>query len=344
MKYIPFFFLLNFFMFSNVYSLYRPYDVYRPSASSLGKGGTGVSNPENISDIVLNPAYTASLNKHGIALALDGQFRVTRVLSQVSVEPQYIPVFAIGFAIGDNSGFHLGVHSPFKRVFTDTFFLAYAWEVGYSHTLFRYLDVGITMGGIMGIEAQRFVGWGFTTAIGLLSQSKYGKLGIFFRPAVKISYKNFSRGIPVTESLPAMFRLGASKEWHNIEFSFELEYIFWENSSFKESGVEQKPDLEKHFLGFLHPHIGFSFSLEKYWPGLKFKTGLYTEDYFDHVGNNDRQILLSLGMGGVAYSDFWENRLSIDIAYSSSSIPSVFWKENNQIEKVQLALNYDFGL
>ena len=334
--------LINFLLLPNAYSIYRPYDIYRPSTTSLGKGGTGVSNPESISDIVLNPAYTASIDRHGVAFALDGQFRITRLFSEISIEPQYIPVVALGFRLDDNSGLYVGLHSSFKRIFTDTFFLTYFWEVGYSYTLLRYLDVGLTLGATIGIEARSFVGWGFATSVGLLSQSEYGKLGIFFRPSTKISYKNFSRGISVTERTPSLLRAGASKEWRNVEFTFELEYIFWGNSSFKEFGVEKKPDFKDHFLSFLHPHIGFSFLLEGLWPGLRFRTGIYTEDYFDHNGDNERQILLSLGASGIAFSNFWGDRLSIHIAYSSSSIPSIFWKENNQIEKFQISLNYYF--
>ena len=330
-------------LLSNLYAIYRPYDIYRPSASSLGKGGTGVSNPEMISDIVMNPAHMASLDRHGVAIALDGQFRVTRLLSEISIEPQYVPVFALGLRIDDNSGLYLGLHSPFQRVFAGTFFLAYSWEVGYSYTLFRYLDVGVTLGAMMAIEARVFVGWGFAASIGLLSQGEYGKLGLFFRVPTNLSYSNFSRGVSVTERTPPVLRAGASKEWWGIEFSLELEYIFWEASSFKEFGVEVKPDFKNHFLAFLHPHIGFAFSLEKYWPGLKLRTGIYTEDYFDHNGNNARQILLNLGISGIAYSDFWGDRLSVDIAYSSSSILSVFWGENNQIEKFQISFNYYFG-
>ena len=115
--------------------------------------------------------------------------------------------------------------------------------------------------------------------------------------------------------------------------SFELEYIHWPGSSFLEYGVEKSPPFQKNFLGYMHPHLGFSFYIP-YWPGLTFKTGFFTEDYFDHLGRNNRQILWSLGISVFPYNNLWKNRLQINFVYVSSSVFSIFWKENNQNEKI----------
>ena len=322
-------------------ALYRPYDVYRPNTSSLGEGGTGVSNPKNINDIVQNPAYAASIKNSGMSFGLDAQARLTRIKTAVSLEPQYISVLNFGWVLNDNSAVTFGLHSPFQRVFPDTFFLTYCWEAGYAHTLFRYLDIGFTVGAAMGIEARRFVGWGFAGSVGLLSKSEYVNLGLFFRPSSRISYDGFSQGRTVSEKTPHILRFGASKAWGHFHLAFELEYIFWRNSSFQEFGVEMAPTFSPHFLDFLHPHLGVSFEIPK-WAGLKIRTGIFTEDHFDSSGGNQRQVLLSMGLGGIAYNDFWEDRLEIDFVYVSSSIFSLFWSENHQIEKFQISFNYYF--
>ena len=108
------------------------------------------------------------------------------------------------------------------------------------------------------------------------------------------------------------------------------------------NGVEVRPTLQPHFLNFIHPHIGFSFLLSRWLPGLTLRTGLHTEDFFDFNGSNSRQILWSLGFTVLAYEDIWENRLRVDVGYSSSSFVSLFWPENTKIDKLQLTINYQF--
>ncbi len=324
-----------------IFAIYRPYDVYRPDTSSLAEGGTGVANPSNISSIVQNPAYAVSTKRSGISLALDAQTRITRLVSVVSIQPQYPPIVNFSGQLDDNSAITIGLHSPFQRVFPNTFFLAYAWEIGYSRTLARYLDVGVSIGTMLGIEARNFVGWGLSGSFGLLSRNEYINLGLFFRLASKIAYPSFSQGISVTESTPHILRIGASKNWAVITVTWEIEYIFWRSSSFQEFGSEVIPRFQPNFLEFLHPHLGFSFEIPQ-WPGINIKTGFFTEDYFDSSGNNQRQILWSMGFRGIAYSDFWEDRLEINFVYVSSSLFSSFWSENNQIERLQISFNYYF--
>ena len=205
----------------------------------------------------------------------------------------------------------------------------------------RYLNIGVTAGAMMGIEARSFIGWGFSGSLGLLSKNKYIDLGLFFRLSSIITYPIFSQGFPVTESTPHILRFGASKYFNMIRITFELEYLFWKNTSFQESSLETVPRFDPNFLGFLHPHLGFSFKLLR-WSGIKLKTGFFTEDYFDEFGNNQRQILWSVGFEGIAYNDFWRDRLKINFVYVSSSLFSLFWSENNQIEKFQVSFNYYF--
>ena len=324
-----------------IFSIYRPYDVYRPDTSSLAEGGTGVANPNNISGIVQNPAYAVSAKSSGISFALDAQTRITRLAVAVSLKPQYLPIVNLGWQLDNHSAMTIGLHSPFQRVFLNSFFLAYAWEVGYARTLMRYLDIGVSIGTMLGIEAKSFVGWGVSSSFALLSQSEYINLGLFFRLASKISYSSFSRGVVVTESTPHILRIGVSKNWAIITITLEMEYIFWRSSSFQEFGLEMAPRFQPHFLDFLHPHLGFSFEIPQ-WSGINIKTGFFTEDYFDSLGNNQRQILWSMGLGGLAYSDYWNNQLEINFVYVSSSIFSLFWSENNQIEKFQISFNYYF--
>ncbi len=334
--------LLIYFIFLNqVLSIYRPYDVYRPSASSLAEGGTGVANPNNISGIIHNPAYAVSMTGSGISFALDAQTRISNLTAAFSLQPQYIPLLNFGLYVNKNSAITVGLHSPFQRIFPDTFFLAYCFEIGYAHTLMRYLNIGVTAGAMMGIEARSFIGWGFSGSLGLLSNNKYIDLGLFFRLSSIITYPIFSQGFPVTESTPHILRFGASKYFNMIRITFELEYLFWKNTSFQESSLETAPPFEPNFLGFLHPHLGFSFKLLR-WSGIKLKTGFFTEDYFDEFGNNQRQILWSVGFEGIAYNNFWRDRLKINFVYVSSSLFSLFWSENNQIEKFQVSFNYYF--
>ncbi len=340
---MKFFFLcIYLFIVSNILSVYRPYDIYRTSAHSLAEGGTGTANVNSISGIPFNPAYLAAMYRGGISLGMDAQIRITRLKTDVSLKPQYVPIVNAALSIDDNSGIGVSLHSPFKRVFPDISFIAYFWEVGYGYTISRYLDAGITLGGVMGIEAERYVGGGFSFSLGLLSQNEYVNIGLFFRLGSNINYSTFSRGVVVSEKLPHLIRLGFYKKWELFSITLELEYIDWRSSSFKEFGIETKPQLETHFLDFLHPHIGFAFELSRWLPGITLRSGFYTEDFFEYNGTNNRQILWSFGFSGLAYTDFWKDRLRIDVAYVTSALLSLFWEENNQIDKFQISVNYSF--
>ena len=323
-------------------SIYRPYDIYRTSAHSLAEGGTGTSNIDSISDIPMNPAYLASITKGGVGIGLDAQIRITTIKTDFSLKPYYIPLANIAFSLTPNSGIGFNLSAPFQRIFPDSFVINYFWELAYGYTLFRYLDVGITFGAVMGVDSQRYTGGGASGSISLLSRGSYGSFGFFYRPTSLVTYSSFPQATLFQELLPHILRAGYSKKFSILTFTFELEYITWNTTSYKLNKKEIVPTFQPHFFNFVHPHIGLAFLLERWLPGLTLRTGLFTEDFFDYQGKNNRQVLLSLGFSALAYSDIWEDRLRIDFAYVTSSLFSLFWSENTQIDKFQLTISYQF--
>ena len=160
---------------------------------------------------MLNPAFTASLEKSGMSFALSAQTRITRVKTHVALEPQYVPVFNAGWKLNNASGISLGVHSPFQRVFPDTFFIAYAWEVSYGYQILQDVYIGASIGTMMGIEARDFLGWGFSGSAGFFYKNPYLDIGLFFRPGSTIKYSSFSSGLSIKETTPYILRWGGSR-------------------------------------------------------------------------------------------------------------------------------------
>ena len=129
--------------------VYRPYDVGRFSTYALGKGATGIAEAQSVNEVPLNPAHLASIEKKSIGFALGSQLRITRLRTNFSFQPQSIAFVGGAINFDENSSFAISLHPSFQRIFPDSSFTAYIWEIAYGRSIWRYLDVGISLGATM---------------------------------------------------------------------------------------------------------------------------------------------------------------------------------------------------
>lgn len=322
-----------------LFALYRPFDINYPGARVAGAGATGVSSIDSVGSLSINPSYLADLTKPAISIGIDAQTRIQRVQTEFYLAPQYLPILAWGTPLGKAGGFGFLAHSPIQRLFPDSEYILYNAEVAYAHSITRSLNFGITAGAAIGLQAQIYHALAPCWSVSALYHHDFFTFGLLFRPGVQLTYNPYTTGTTLNERTPDVFRFGISKFFGKVQISFDLEQISWNSSYFRENGVDVKPNFEPGFLNGIHPHFGLTFSLPP-WPGLTFRTGFYTADFYDFSGKNDRQILLTFGLGGLAGEDFWGERLRIDFSLVSSFIPSLFWKESNQIEKLQMTFEF----
>lgn len=326
---------------SQAFAIYRPIDVYQPGARGAGAGATGTSNIDSVEILGMNPAYAAEISTPRAALGVDAQTRITRVKSDqvILLKPQFIPMLNFAFPIMPNSGGGISVQSPFQRRFPDGNFIYYTIEGIFAHTLTRNLSAGISLGAGMGLELERFDGWGLSGSASLLYREAKWSAGLFIRPRATLVYSAYPGVDSFSETLPDIVRAAYTRDFSFVELTFGLEYVNWEAVRFNENGVNTAPVIEKGLFGRIHPHIGAMFEIPR-WPGLQFRTGFFTQDFIAFDGKNDRQILFTLGLGGLAGEDFWGERLRIDFSLISSFIPSLFWEENNSVEKLQMSFEF----
>lgn len=331
------FFIL--FIAPAIYSYYRPYDFYVGGARAAGAGATGVSAPDSAGSMAQNPAYLSEIETSAFAIAFDAQTRITRLQTDVNIQPEFIPLLNIAWPVKPNSGAGLIIQSPFQRRFPDSRFINYNIEAAFAHSISRSLNLGVSGGPAIGIENEQYQGWGFGYSVSMLYHNEHFRAGLLVRPGTKLNYSVFSTGKPVEEKLPDLYRAGISKRFNGVLLSLEVDYIDFNTSAFIHNSVATAPDFKEGYFGYLQPHIGASFSLP-WWPGLIFRGGVHTENFYDYQGNNERQVLLSLGFGGLAGAELWGERLRIDFSWVSSFIPSVLFEENNQIEKAQVTFEF----
>lgn len=331
--------LFGFLVVQPLFSTYRPFDINHSGARVQGAGATGVSSIDSIGSLAQNPAYLADITRPSMALGLDAQTRIQSVQSQFFVAPQYVPVVAWGMPVGQNGGVGLMINSPMQRLFPDSEYILYNIEGAYAYPITRSLNVGVTAGAAVGLQAQLYYATAFSWSLSLLYHRDAFFLGLLFRPGVVLDYSPYSSGSNLTERTPDYFKLGISRSFGLVAIALDIEQVSWQSSYFKENGTNVAPRFQHGFLDGINPHLGFNFSLP-YWPGLQFRTGFYTSDFYDFLGHNDRQILWTFGLGGLAGADFWGERLRIDFSLVSSFIPSFFWSEANQIEKLQVTFEF----
>lgn len=338
--YIILFFLVIRAAFVSAFAIYRPFDVYRPGARAMGAGATGVSNIDSIGSLGQNPSYLADLTSAALAFGLDAQTRITRLQSDVSISPQYIPVISWGMPI-ENLGVGVLMQSPFQRLFPGENFIFYTLEAAVAYPLTRRVNVGITAGVALGLQSNRFSAANGTWSVSALYHGDYFQIGFMYRPGASLQYDTFPDGSQIKEKMPDFFKMGLSTYIGVVKIAFELEQNAFTGSSFVRNGKDITPDFEKSILGRINPHIGADFPIF-FWPGLIFRTGFFTDDFYDYKGANEKQILWTFGLGGVAGSEFWGDRFKIDFSWASSFLPGLFWKESNNIEKLQVTFEYIF--
>ncbi|MCS6985352.1 MAG: hypothetical protein NZM25_09555 [Leptospiraceae bacterium] len=329
----------GFFCLGSVEAIYRPFDIHYPGARSAGAGATGVSSIDSLGSLPMNPAYLADIHKPAIALGLDAQTRIQRVQAEFYMAPQYLPIVSWGTPLGPNGGLGLLAHSPIQRLFPDSEYILYNLEIAYAHSLMRRLNLAITGGMALGLQAQIYHAFAPCWSLAALYHHDWFDLGMSFRPGITLTYRPYPNGAVVEERTPDVLRLGLSHLWGSVRISFEIEQVSWGSSYFRENQVDITPSFEPGFLHGINPHLGLAFPLPP-WPGLTFRTGMYTADFYDFLGRNDRQILLTFGIGGLAGEDIWGERLRIDFSLVSSFLPSLFWPESNRIEKLQMTFEF----
>ena len=320
---------------SNLFAAYRPFDVYRAGSRALGAGGTGVSNIDSIGSVQQNPAFLAEVISWRFALGSDAQTRITRIQNSFQLRAQFLPIIAAAMPVGDNYGLGIMFHTPFQRKFLQEDYIYYNTEIGFGFPITRHLSAGVTAG--IGVGLQNiFDGYGFTYSLGLLYKTNAFDAGLFVKPGATLNYATFSTGKSLEERLPDFFKAGISKRLKSVRLTFELEYVNWEGSTYIEAGVNARPAVfQSHFFGRVHPHFGASFDLP-WFPGLQFRTGIMTEDFFDFNGINNRQVLMTFGLGGLGSRSVLGSQLRIDFSLVDSFIPSLIWNEANNIEKMQV--------
>lgn len=314
--------------------LYRPVNRTITDATSLSMGGSGVSRGMESSYASMNPASVAEIMGSEFQFGVDAMTRITRVNSDFRTEPEYIPAISYSRAIFPNAGFGFLIHSPFQRRFDDEF-AAYTMEIAYARSISRNLSIGASFGALAGLQAKRYDGWGVSFSGGLIFRKENYSIGLSYRPPGKIYYPVYTDANPLDETFPGIALGGISfyQSWGII--SIEADYLQYSSVKFVSNNQDLTPKQIKKNSGNIHPHIGAQFPVPR-WPGLTFYTGFMSEDYYDYTGNNDLQMIWTWGISGIAGRSFWQERLKITFGYASSFIPSLFAKENNQIEKMIL--------
>jgi hypothetical protein len=113
-----------------------------------------------------------------------------------------------------------------------------------------------------------------------------------------------------------------------------LEYIGWQDISFKENGTELAPRLKSGFLYDIHPKIGLMYTDEGSGAHLRF--GLNTSAFLDRSGLSP-QYHLSLGIGGKAL-----HIIEIEASVVDSYLFSFINRQQRVIEIIQLGIEYQF--
>ncbi|RME92702.1 MAG: hypothetical protein D6767_02600 [Candidatus Hydrogenedentota bacterium] len=329
------------FRWASLFADYRPIEIYYPGARSAAMGGTGTASIDSIETLGMNPAYVAEINETRASIGIDAMTRITRIKSEQAIllKPQFIPFLNVAFPIYPNSGAGISIHSPIQRRFPDQNFIFYVMEAMFGYTITRNISVGASAGAGLGVEAERYDGWGFSGSFSLLYRRPHYSAGIFYRLPTSLYYSEFPTSPDLQETMPDIFRAGIARHWKFVTITLDLEYVNWERVTFTQYGQNKTPPFASGFFGRVNPHLGAEFPIV-WWPGLRFRTGFFTSDFFSFNGSNDRQILWSLGFGGLAGNVLWGDRLRIDFSLISSFIPSLFWKENNAVEKLQVSFEF----
>ena len=352
MKIIKLLFLITVYIlsFRILYAnVYRAYEVFRAGSFASGMGGTGTSLPNSISFITENPAMVAELNSFSIAFGVDAQLLLSRLLTDFVID-FYIPLLAFSIPTTENSGFGFAFYTPFQRKLLGTEIYQYNIDLTYSYTIHSFITIALTVGPSFSVQSNKYIGGGYTFAFSSIMRFGILNFGIYYRRSAHLFYSFFVGNEKAEEKMPDILKTGISKEWKNLQIgqlrikkislALELEYIFWQLSFLKSKGKNITPPIHSGLTHFIHPHIGVSILFENFLRGLILQGGFFTEDYIDSLGNNDTQFLISFGIGGYAGNVQWKNQLRIQLSYISSYLLSLAYRGNNQVEKIQITIEY----
>jgi|GEM_PF-1765544 len=319
-------------------AIYRPYATHLADAVSAATGASGTSSIEGISSISQNPSYLAGIKDASLSLGFEGVFNLSGFLNFPNVRFEYLPQLAFNLPAQPWGSTGLVTYTSFQNPDLTFGYTLYNFEGIYSVGFFERLYLGVSVGAAMGLVNYIVTGGGPAYSLSALYKDDFISLGILVRPPEVLNHDTYN-GFRVQEQTPTRVQGGLTAFFHNWSLIVELDYVDWRSSYFMENGVDITPEFQNGFMDFLHPHIGIDIALKGLLE-MNLRLGAYTADSFDFRGVNSRQILFTAGLGALAGSPEWKNKLKIDLSYESGFLPSLIWHENRQLESIRLTLEY----
>ncbi len=316
----------------NSHADFRPYGTTFHGAGA-GAGNTGTSWSQDISALSYNPSFAANAIHGGAALSVLGSTRVDNFNAQKAVSASELPLLAVLMPFWSNYSTGLLIHSPFMRGYPDGSYRYYAIEPVLAVSLSRHWNAGFTAGLGVANQSDLYFGYAFSSSVSVSWTGEQFSWGALFRPGASYLLPSPISLSPIQETHPGLFRTGVAWRSKEIILALETEYTDWRNALYIENNVNLVPSMESGFLDYFTLHAGGTFPIA-FWKGLLFRSGVLTENYYSADGKNDRQWLITAGLGGYAGSEFWGEKLKIDFSVVSSYLSSFFRKESHQIERV----------
>lgn len=333
---------------------YRGYNVVQIGASNAGQGGTGSTGTSGISSISKNPSTILTLDSISFTASLDSQIFLKSLTTKINLNFQYFPLLAFAMPVTTNSAFGVALYSLFQRQERTSQLVQYNLDITYGYSLTYFWSIAGTITPAFALQSNTYDGWGVGFSLSSLFTFQKYTIAIVYQRSPWIYYPDFLTNEVAEEKFPDIIRFGINYYWENlrinlgkyqlkikkISVSAELEAVLWQYSYLKVNNENVTPEFEPSWTYFVHPHIGIQVEFENFLPGLILSTGFLTEDYINQIGENNNQILWTIGLGGYAGRGEWGNRFRIEMSYISSFALSWVNRSNHQIERVQVTFEY----
>lgn len=324
---------------------WRGYDVYRCGAKGLATGGAFTAIADDVSALYYNPAGLVQVEEISIFYTLDSQLKLTIIDPTMKIT-YMVPALigcVIPFKNSSQTVFAISAYSPFQRKIPNEF-AVYKFAPQIATRITDTVSAGCNIGFCYATydRAHSAYGFGWSMQMGLLyTPIQALHLGISYQSKIAIDWGRHGQINDLQETFPDILTGGiAYLLTPKLIGSIDLEYQNWQGAEFKEDGVDTFPrnDLKTGFFKTIHPHVGIMFLEEK--TGAHFRTGFYTDSFiqkvYDHY-ENKTQVIWTIGIGAYAL-----RILRIEAALADSYLTHFLFKDNNQIETIQLTLEYRF--
>jgi len=331
-------------LYSNLSSAWRSYDIYRNGAKGIAMGGAFAGIADDVSAIYFNPAGLVHQKKFSLFYTMDSQILLINPIDP-SIKLTYKVPALLGFVFPLNNkklmvaGF--AINSPFQRKIPDEF-AVYNFSPVFSFLLLKNLALGIKIGFNYATYSGTGTsnGYGYNYQVGMLYfYSKNLRIGLNYQGKNFIYWPHHGETFNVKENFPDILTIGTGYLLaKNAILSFDIEYQNWKGINYIEENKNTTPTINNGLFKTIHPHLGFSF-LEKN-SGAHIRTGLYTDSFLQYVNQkvkNDTQILWTIGIGGEALKV-----IKVEASIADSYLLHFINKRNNQIETVQITVEYQF--